>query len=74
MAHKAAVKQSRARIKDEMSRSLLIDMNEYEKHRWKVSKANKMGQADVLSYLHGYVLDDGRTCASGAFSVILQLT
>ncbi|XP_041992155.1 mitochondrial ATPase complex subunit ATP10-like [Salvia splendens] len=42
LAHEAAVKQSRARIKDEMSRSVLTDMNEYVKHRGKVSKANKV--------------------------------
>ncbi|XP_041991290.1 uncharacterized protein LOC121742262 isoform X3 [Salvia splendens] len=42
LAHEAAVKQSRDRIKDEMSRSILTDMNEFEKHRGKVSKANKV--------------------------------
>ncbi|KAL1557680.1 hypothetical protein AAHA92_08231 [Salvia divinorum] len=42
LAHQAAVDQSRARIKDEMSRSLLTDMNELANHRGKVSKANKV--------------------------------
>ncbi|KAG6417327.1 hypothetical protein SASPL_119481 [Salvia splendens] len=50
LAHEAAVKQSRDRIKDEMSRSILTDMNEFEKHllivdfeTWvQVSKANKV--------------------------------
>ncbi|XP_047968283.1 uncharacterized protein LOC125212225 [Salvia hispanica] len=42
LAHEAAVKQSRARIKDEMNRSIFTDINEFEKHRGKVSKANKV--------------------------------
>ncbi|XP_057804804.1 uncharacterized protein LOC131020135 [Salvia miltiorrhiza] len=41
MATKSAIEQSRARLKDEMSRGYFQDMKDLEKHGGKISKANK---------------------------------